>query len=137
MPQFTREQLFAYLDDALDEGETAEIEQALRTSQPLREQLRKLMQERDRGEHSVGAIWRQQRLSCPTRDELGSYLLGALDTDYRDYIAFHLKTIGCAYCLANYTDLETRQKEAPDKVEKRRRKVYDSGAGLLRRSSDR
>ena len=53
------------------------------------------------GEHSVGAIWRRQRLSCPPREQLGSYLLGVLDDDVQNYIQFHLQTIGCAFCLAN------------------------------------
>jgi len=49
----TREQLASYLEDALSDVETAQVEQALRQSEPLRQQLRQLMQERDRGEHSV------------------------------------------------------------------------------------
>ena len=71
MSNITREVLNAYLDDALTEGETAHVEQALRTSEPLRRTLRGIIQERDRGEHSVGAIWRRQRLSCPPREQLG------------------------------------------------------------------
>src|SRR5262245_30057226 len=101
MAQVTREQLSAYLDDALSEAETALVEQSLRASAPLQRQLRSLMQERDRGEHSVGAVWRRQRLSCPTRDQLGAYLLGGLDADWRDYVKFHLQTVGCSFCLAN------------------------------------
>ena len=106
MVNVTREQLAGYLDDALGDSETAQIEQALRQSEPLRRQLRVLMQERDRGEHSIGAIWRRQRLTCPTRDQLGSYLLQALEAEHQDYIDFHLKTIGCPYCQANLDDLK-------------------------------
>ena len=73
-----------------------------------------LLQERDRGEHSVGAIWRRQRLSCVKREQLGSYLLGVLDDDVQDYIQFHLRTIGCAYCLANLADLQTQQQHDAD-----------------------
>jgi len=40
---------------------TARVEQALRSSEALRQSLRKVMQERDRGEHSLGAIWRRER----------------------------------------------------------------------------
>ncbi len=98
MPKVTREQLAGYLDDALSEAETAQVEQALRESEPLRRTLRTLMQERDRGEHSLGAIWQRQRLSCPSRDQLGGFLLGALDAAWREYIDFHLHTIGCSYC---------------------------------------
>jgi hypothetical protein len=132
MPKVTREQLAGYLDDALSEAETAQVEQALRESEPLRRQLRTLIQERDRGEHSLGAIWRRQRLSCPTRDQLGGFLLGALDTAWRDYIQFHLNTIGCSYCLANLADLQALQKEPATKTRERRRRLYKSSAGLLK-----
>ena len=79
MNQIPREQLHAYLDDALDDTETAQVEKVLRESEALRRLLRSIMQERDRGEHSIGAVWRRERLSCPTREQLGSYLLQALD----------------------------------------------------------
>lgn len=127
----TREILDAYLDDALGETETAQVEQAVRSSDALRQQLRQVMQERDRGEHSVGAIWRRRRLTCLTRDQLGSYLLGVLDSDARDYVDFHLRTIGCAYCLANLADLQRHKQEAPPQVQQRRRRYFDSSAGLL------
>ena len=116
---------------SLAEGEIAQIEQELRQSEPLRQQLQKLMQERDRGEHSVGAIWRRQRLSCPPREQLGSFLLGVLDDDVQDYIQFHLKTIGCAYCLANLADMQTQQQDADGQVKNRRKKYFQSSAGLL------
>lgn len=126
-----RELLASYLDDSLSEADTARVEQELRTSEPLRLQLRQLMQERDRGEHSVGAIWRRHRLSCVSREQLGSYLLGVLDDDVHDYIQFHLGTIGCAFCLANLADLQAQQQEASGQVQKRRKKYYQSSAGLL------
>ena len=127
----TREMLSGYLDDALGETEIVQVEQELRKSEPLRQQLKQIMQERDRGEHSVGAIWRRQRLSCLPREQLGSYLLGVLDDDVQDYVQFHLQTIGCAYCLANLTDLRHQQQEAVPKVQQRRRRYFESSAGLL------
>ena len=131
MTLVNRELLASYLDDALGEGEMTHVEQALRQSENLRQQLHQLMQERDRGEHSVGAVWRRQRLSCPSRDQLGSYLLGVLDDDVQDYIKFHLQTIGCAFCLANLADLQTQQQEATAHVQKRRKRYFQSSAGLL------
>src|ERR1051326_1001138 len=89
----TRAQLNAYIDDALGDRETAVVEQALRDSDTLRQTLRSILQERDRGEHSIGAIWRRQRLSCPSREQLGSYLLQVLEDELQEYIDFHLKTI--------------------------------------------
>jgi hypothetical protein len=131
MSDITREHLDAYLDDALTDGETARVEQALRDSEPLRRQLRNLLQERDRGEHSIGAVWRRQRLSCPAREQLGSYLLQVLDAEQQEYVAFHLTTIGCPFCQANLADLELRQKEAAPAAEQRRRRFFESSAGYL------
>src|SRR5947209_17797300 len=111
MSEITREQLHAYLDDALTDAETARVEQALRDSEPLRRALGQAMQERDRGEHSLGAVWRRERLTCPGREQLGSYLLGVLDEGHQDYIDFHLNTVGCAYCNANLADLRALQQE--------------------------
>src|ERR1700722_5796275 len=106
MPNISPAQLLAYLDDGLTDAETAQVEQALRDSEPLRRTLRKLIDQRDRGEHSLGAIWRRQRLPCPTREQLGSFLLQALDTEFLNYIEFHLRVIGCPFCQANLTDLQ-------------------------------
>jgi hypothetical protein len=131
MPLPNREILASYLDDALSERQIAEVEQHLRQSDALRKQLRLLMQERDRGEHSVGAIWRRHRLSCPSREQLGSFLLGVLDDDAQDYVEFHIKTIGCAFCQANLTDLQNQQKEGLPQVQQRRRRYFQSSAGLL------
>jgi hypothetical protein len=132
MKNITREQLHSYLDDALSDAETARVEQALRQSEALQRLLRAIIQERDRGEHSIGAIWHRQRLSCPTREQLGSYLLQALDGGWQDYIDFHLKTVGCAFCLANLKDLQSLQKEAKPKTRERRRRFFESSAGYLK-----
>jgi hypothetical protein len=132
MATITLEQLAGYLDDALGEADTAQVEQALRQSEELRGKLRELMQQRDRGEHSLGAVWRRNRLSCPNREQLGSFLLGALPADVRDYVDFHLHTIGCSYCLANLADLQARQKEPAAHSRARRRRFFDSSAGLLK-----
>lgn len=131
MVTITRELLHGYLDDALSDGETAQVEQALRTSESLRGLLRAVMQERDRGEHSIGAIWRRQRLSCPSRDQLGSYLLQVLEPDVHEYVRFHLQTVGCPFCLANLADLQNLQKEPAPKAQARRRRFFESSAGFL------
>jgi hypothetical protein len=132
MAAITREILHGYLDDTLSDAETAQVERALRESETLRRLLRVVIQERDRGEHSVGAIWRRERLSCPSREQLGSYLLQALETGFQDYIDFHLRTVACPFCLANLADLQSRQKEPVPKVQERRRRFFESSAGILR-----
>lgn len=131
MSDITREQMHAYLDDALPPAEAAKVEQSLRGSEPLRQQLRMVMQERDRGEHSVGAIWRRERLSCPPREQLGSYLLEALDDDHMDYLRFHLETITCPFCRANLEDMKAQQEEQAQHAQQRRRRIMHSSAGLL------
>lgn len=131
MSDVTREQMHAYLDDALPEAEGAQIEQAIRSSDTLKQQLRLVMQERDRGEHSVGAIWRRERLSCPPREQLGSYLLEALDDETMDYLRFHLETIGCPFCRANLADMKAQQEESAQNTKQRRRRIFQSSAGLL------
>jgi hypothetical protein len=131
----TLEDLHGYLDDALTEEETARVENALRHSASLRQILHRVMQERDRGEHSLGAIWRRERISCPSREEMASFLLGVLEEGQIDYIKFHLETIGCAWCKANLHDLQSRRKEPAKHAEQRRLKLFTTSAGYLRKSS--
>ncbi|HEY7152399.1 MAG TPA: zf-HC2 domain-containing protein [Gemmataceae bacterium] len=131
MSEITREQLHAYLDDALSDAETAKVEQALRDSETLRRSLRQAMQERDRGEHSLGAVWRRERLTCPTREQLGSYLLQVHDEAEQDYLDFHLHVIGCPYCVANLADLQALQQDAAPRARERRRRFFQSSAGYL------
>lgn len=130
MNSISREQLHAYIDDALSETEMARIEQALRDSDQLKAALQSAREERDRGEHSVGAIWRRDRLSCPSREELNRFLLDCVEPEMKAYLEFHLHTILCPTCLANLDDL--RDKLSPQAVRaSRRRKIFDSSAGLL------
>jgi len=133
MPKPLRQSdLEAYLDEALPPEEMARIERALRKDPALRRQLAAINARRDAGVHSLGEIWRRHRLSCPPREQLGSFLLDALPDELADYITFHLEVIGCRYCRANLTDLERQQAEAPEVVETRRRKYFQSSAGYLR-----
>lgn len=124
--------LDAYLDEALPPEEMARIEQALRKDPALGQQLAAINARRDAGVHSLGEIWRRHRLSCPPREQLGSFLLQALPDELADYITFHLEVIGCRYCRANLTDLERQQAEAPEVVQTRRQKYFQSSAGYLR-----
>jgi anti-sigma factor RsiW len=129
---FTDHELLAYLDEMLPPARSAEVERALRHLEPLRRRAATLAQTRDQGVHSVGEIWRRRRLSCPTRSQLGSYLLGSLAKEIAAYVDFHLRTIGCRYCAANVADLEEAARSAPQ-AQERRRKFYQSSAGRLGR----
>jgi anti-sigma factor RsiW len=125
--------LDAYLDEALPPEEMARIEEALRKDAQLRQRLAATNARRDAGVHSLGEIWRRHRLSCPSRQQLGSYLLEALPDEQAQYVKFHLEEIGCRCCNANLADLERQQAEAPDAAVTRRRKYFQSSVGHLRR----
>jgi anti-sigma factor RsiW len=123
--------LEAYLDEALPAEEMAGIERALRDDPALLRQLAAIHARRDSGVYSVGEVWRRHRLSCPSRQALGSYLLGVLPEDTARYIAFHLGAVGCRLCQANVTDLENQQAEGREVAETRRRRYFQSSAGYL------
>ena len=133
MPRLTQADLQAYLDEALSPAEMAAIEAELRKQPDLLKQLAAINARRDAGVHSVGEIWRRQRLSCPSREQLGSYVLGALDGGMAEYVEFHLQKIGCRLCLANLEDLRRQQQENSETVKTRRTKYFQSTAGHLRR----
>ncbi|HEX3152558.1 MAG TPA: hypothetical protein VHR66_31085 [Gemmataceae bacterium] len=131
MTDVTREQLHAYLDDALDDTEAARIEKLIRGSAAMRTRLTEVRDERDRGEHSLGAVWRRDRLSCPSREQLSGYLHQVLEKDSHAYIEFHLSTIGCPSCQANLDDLKEKQAETTAQS-RRRRRYFETSAGLLK-----
>lgn len=131
MPHITRAQLEGYADDLLSAAETAEVEKALRASPELRAEFLQVLRGRDRGEHSLGAIWRRQRLSCPSREQLEAYLQGQLDPALADYLAFHLEVIGCAYCQANRDDLRQQQQEAAPQRQQRQERLLRASARHL------
>ena len=125
----------AYLDEALPVEEMARIEKALRDDPSLARQLAAILARRDSGVISLGEVWRRHRLSCPTRQELGSFLLGVLPDDAAQYVTFHIEVVGCRCCQANMADLKNQQAEAQTTSENRRQKYFQSSAGHLRRPS--
>jgi hypothetical protein len=125
-------ELEAYLDEALPAEDMARIETALREDPKLARLLSEVVARRDSGLVSLGEIWRRHRLSCPARQELGSYLLGVLPEDAVQYLEFHLEVAGCRYCQANLADLRDQQAEYSTSVQTRRRRYFQSSAGKLR-----
>ena len=87
---------------------------------------------RDAGIHSLGEIWRRHRVSCPGREQLGSFLLQVLPEDHANYIRFHLETTGCRVCQANLDDMRRQQEEAEEVAAFRRTRYFQSSAGYLR-----
>jgi hypothetical protein len=129
---FSAAELEAFLDEGLPATRMAAIEDVLRHDAALQRRLADVVGRRDAGVHSIGEIWRRHRLSCPTREQLGSYLLRVLPAELADYIRFHLETIECRYCLANIDDLGTQQSATASETTKRRKRYFQSSAGLLR-----
>lgn len=127
--------LLAFLDEALPMEQMAEVERVLRLDDSLRARLNELVADRDNGVHSIGEIWKRNRLSCPDREELGSYLLGAMSDERIDYIQFHLNVIQCRFCQSNLEDLSAshQQGTATDgAATARRRKFFQSSVGRLK-----
>ena len=132
MNAFRNADLEAYLDEALPTEEMTRIELALRGDSQLAAKLAEIIARRDSGMVSLGAIWRRHRLSCPARQELGSYLLGVLPEETARYLEFHLDVAGCRYCQANLSDLKDQHAEPHEAAQDRRRKYFQSSAGRLR-----
>jgi len=131
---FSNAELEAFLDELLPAERMSAIEEALRTSDELQQRLTAINGRRDAGLHSLGEIWRRHRLSCPTREQLGSYLLGVLAEDAADYVRFHVETLGCRYCASSAADLRNQQSAAEvEVVQQRRQRYFQSSAGYLRR----
>ncbi|MCR4414740.1 MAG: hypothetical protein NUV77_20175, partial [Thermoguttaceae bacterium] len=130
-------ELEAYLDEALPAEEMARIEKALRKDGALVRQLAAIQARRDAGLHSLGSIWRRHRLSCPSRQQWGSYLLGALSEEAAEYFRFHLEAVGCRFCEANLTDLRRQQGESQEAAQVRRGKYFQSSVGRLRSAEDK
>lgn len=130
----TDAELEAFLDEALPADVMKRIEQTLRGDPWLLKKLTLISAGRDSGTHSLAGLWRANRLSCPTRDELGSYLLGVLEGEQADFVSFHVQTSGCRFCLANLDDMRLQQKEAITVTDSRRQKYFQSSAGRLGRA---
>jgi hypothetical protein len=134
MSSFTDAELVAFLDEALPANRASQIEHELRTDAVLRSRLIEVRGRETAGLHSIGGIWRRSRLSCPTRGQMGQYLLTALPDEHADYIRFHIETIGCRYCQANLADLQSASQASID-AKPRRTKYFQTTAGYLNRDS--
>jgi hypothetical protein len=131
--RFTDSELESFLDESLPAERMAALEDALRQDGDLQNRLTAINGRRDAGVHSLGDIWRRHRLSCPTREQLGSYLLGVLPRDHADYVKFHIETIECRYCGASIADLKSQQSIAESEVTQRRTRYFQSSIGHLRK----
>jgi hypothetical protein len=135
-----RSVLVSFLADTLPPEESARVEKALRTSAELRALLEDVRQNRPDGQlHTLGAIWHRARLTCPSRQQLGSYLLDALNPQLASYLAFHLDVVACPFCQANLADLkaQTQTTAAAHASRTRQRRILHSSQHLLSEAKKR
>lgn len=132
---WTDRELAGWLDELLPAARMAEFEMQLRTDKSLQTRVAHVIRHRDQGGNSLGEIWQRGRLSCPSRTELGGYVLGTLNAFAAEYIDFHVRTVGCRVCQANLHDLEEQSTNA-EQLPGRRRRFFESSAGLLRPDQD-
>lgn len=126
------ETLRSYLADALPAEDLARIERSLRDSAELRARLEDVRQNRgDPNLHTLGAIWRRGRLTCPSRQQLGSFLLDVLDPELADYLKFHVEVVECAFCQANLADLKAKASQPPAVIKNRHNRILKSSQHLL------
>jgi hypothetical protein len=131
-PLIDDETLRSYLADALPAEDLARVEKALRDSSELRARLEDVRQNRgDPDLHTLGAIWRRGRLTCPSRQQLGSFLLDALDPALGAYLKFHLDVVECPFCQANLADLQAKATQPVAAVKNRHARILRSSQHLL------
>lgn len=75
--------------------------------------------------------WEDERPSCPKRSTIGGYVLQTLEEPWQAYVAFHLETVGCAFCRANLDDLQKQTREDPRTV---RDRILQSTVGFFRKA---
>jgi hypothetical protein len=127
------ETLLQYLSESLSADCMAQVEKALRDSAELRDRLEIVRQGgSDPTLHTLGAIWRRGRLTCLSREQLGSYLLDVLEPAVTEYVVFHLETIECPLCRANLADLQGKaDTHVPDARLRRKQAILHSSRHLL------
>ncbi len=81
-------------------------------------------------ESMLTRMWEQHRPSCPKRSTVGKWLLGTLEEGWAGYVSFHIETLGCRFCQANWEDLRPdAQDDASNSV---RDRIMQSSVGFFR-----
>jgi hypothetical protein len=125
---FTDEELLAYIDERLPPSRAAIVERQLRESEGFMRRLTMLLQSVERGDLTLGGMWRRGRWSCPPRAVWAGYVQGRLGDGLSQYLRFHLETVGCRICAASVRDLQTG---GDVEGEGRVQKIFQSSAGAL------
>ena len=75
--------------------------------------------------------WERLRPSCPKRSTIGKYYLGTLDDQWEAYLDFHINVLGCRFCAANLTDIQSAsERKASSSV--LRDRILSSTVGFLK-----
>ena len=82
-------------------------------------------------ENLLTDLWEYHRFSCPKRSTIGAYMLGTLEPDWHQYVDFHLHTLGCRFCRANFDDLQSQSQETQHEAFQAR--IMESTVGFLHR----
>ncbi len=82
-----------------------ELDDHIELCSACRAMLSSLREESEGLTISVGDLWVKERISCPHRDILLSYVNEALTPAEMDFITFHLNVVECPYCQADTTEL--------------------------------
>jgi hypothetical protein len=127
----THDELVAFLGDALPETRMIEIERAIREDEGLRSRLATLLEQYDSGSDGLGEIWKRYRLSCPSRETLGSFLFNVLSPEQSRFIELHLTVTQCPFCQSNLDDLKRSQEAADQHSSPRQQRFFQSSVGRL------
>ncbi|MFO0937437.1 MAG: hypothetical protein U0798_13080 [Gemmataceae bacterium] len=103
-PELIRE----FLKETLSPERMAMVEREARSNPQVMELIASEREAMERGDHSLGAIWQEHQLSCPTREQLGGYVIEVGEPDFLEYVGFHLNVIECGICQANLEDLKAQ-----------------------------
>jgi len=104
-----------------------------RISAALPDDARKTSTDKSGFEILLTKTWESCRPSCPKRSVVGRFVLGTLDEEWQEFLAFHIQILGCRMCQANLDDLSDQtQKSSTDSIQRR---IIDSTIGFLSRAS--
>lgn len=133
--EFTDADLESYLDETLHPDLAMDLEHSLKEDKALLSRLSHINGRRDAGIHTLGEIWRRNQVGVPSRGQIEEFVAGKLDADHADYIKFRLDILKCRYTIAHVNDIKGN-KGTGDSEQGRRKKYFDSSAGLLRKKED-
>ncbi len=131
--EFTEAELEAYIEETLDPTRAAQLEQAVREDEAILQKLSYLNSRRDAGIHTLGEIWRRNQIGVPSGRQISNFIMGLTSEEETEYIRFRLEVLKCPFTIACWKDLSEKQLiDAESQIESRRKKYFNSSAGLLK-----